>query len=74
MKKKNTNEVTKMARKEHGNNMGDIADMMLTGIICEGCGEYLECNECEEIGIPAYCSKECAKDRGASKSQICNHH
>lgn len=53
--------------------MGEIADAMIGGEMCEGCGEYLECDECEDIGVPAYCSLECAKDRGASKEQVCNH-
>lgn len=42
--------------------MGDIADMMLDGSLCEGCGGYID-GEAE--GIPRYCSKKCAKDRGA---------
>lgn len=53
--------------------MGEIAEDMTSGVACEACGTYLECNECEEIGIPAYCSVKCAKDRGAAKTQICNH-
>ncbi len=53
--------------------MGEIAEMMTTGVMCEGCGEYLECDECEEIGIPAYCSKECAKNRGRDKLTVYNH-
>jgi len=51
-----------------------IAEDMISGVCCEMCGEYLECDECEELGIPAYCSNACAKDRGASKEQVCNHH
>lgn len=50
-----------------------IAEDMTTGVCCEMCGEYLMCDECEDVGIPAYCSKECAKDRGASKHQVCCH-
>jgi len=53
--------------------MGDIARMMLTGIMCEGCGEWLMCDTCEEIGTPAYCSETCAKNRGAKKRQVCDH-
>ena len=53
--------------------MGEIAEMMLGGVMCEMCGEYLECEECEDMGIPMYCSEECAKDRGASKEQVCSH-
>lgn len=33
--------------------MGDIADMMLDGTLCEGCGVYLEG---ESFGVPRYCS------------------
>lgn len=53
--------------------MGEIAEMMLTGVLCEMCSEALDCGECEEIGVPAYCSYECAKDRGAKPVQICKH-
>ena len=53
--------------------MGEIADMMLGGVMCEGCGEYLECEECEDLGIPAYCSLECAKDRDRDIKAVCNH-
>lgn len=53
--------------------MGEIAEMMLGGSLCEMCGEALVCDECEEAGIPAYCSSACAKDRGASEEQVCTH-
>lgn len=43
--------------------MGEIADMMLDGTLCEGCGEYIDDEGGD--GIPRYCSKECAKNRGA---------
>lgn len=33
--------------------MGEIADMMLDGTLCEGCGCYLEG---EAQGIPRYCN------------------
>lgn len=33
--------------------MGEIADMMLDGTLCEGCGEYLDG---EGFGIPRYCN------------------
>lgn len=42
--------------------MGEIADMMLDGTMCEMCGVFLDG---ESSGFPRYCSKECAKDRGA---------
>lgn len=37
--------------------MGDIADDMLRGVLCEGCGEYLG----SEVGYPRRC-KECQED------------
>ncbi len=39
---------------------GEIAEMMLEGILCEGCGEYIG----EGEGFPGYCSEECARGRG----------
>jgi hypothetical protein len=53
--------------------MGQIADDMISGVCCECCGVYLECDECEEIGVPAYCCLECAKDRGRGREAVCNH-
>lgn len=41
--------------------MGEIADMMLDGTLCEGCGTYMEG---EGYGFPRYCSNACARDRG----------
>ena len=40
--------------------MGEIAEMMLDGTLCEGCGEYIGADAC----YPQYCSPECAADRG----------
>lgn len=40
--------------------MGDIADMMLDGTLCEGCGASLIG---PAPGYPRYCSKQCRKDR-----------
>lgn len=37
--------------------MGDVADMMLDGTLCEGCGEYLG----SDNGYPTYCG-DCAKE------------
>lgn len=37
--------------------MGDIADMMLDGTLCEGCGEYLG----DDGGFPMRC-RSCASD------------
>lgn len=33
--------------------MGDVADMMLDGTLCEGCGVYLGG---ESFGVPRYCA------------------
>lgn len=41
--------------------MGEIADAMIYGELCEGCGMPLADND---MGVPMYCSKECAEDRG----------
>lgn len=61
--------------------MGEIADAMIGGEMCEGCGEWLECmitddvldDTCVDVGIPMYCSEQCAKNRGASLEQVCPH-
>ncbi len=37
--------------------MGEIAEMMLDGTLCAGCGEYLG----ESTDLPTYCA-DCAKD------------
>lgn len=42
--------------------MGEIAEAMLDGTLCEGCGVYIGD---DGDGIPGYCSDECAKSRGA---------
>lgn len=40
--------------------MGDIADMMIDGTLCECCGCFID----DDIpGFPRYCSKECADNR-----------
>lgn len=55
--------------------MGDIAEMMLDGTLCEGCGVYLED---ESDGIPRRCADCVKEDRQyASVSQkiacpLCN--
>lgn len=46
--------------------MGDIADMMLDGTLCEGCGVYIEE---EGYGVPRYCYA-CAKETSAHDSSI----
>ena len=42
--------------------MGDIADAMLDGTLCECCGTYIG----EGDGFPRYCSRKCADDRGST--------
>jgi hypothetical protein len=39
--------------------MGDIADMMLDGTLCQGCGVYLDG---ERFGVPSYCDA-CSGDQ-----------
>lgn len=61
--------------------MGEIADAMLGGEMCAGCGEWLECmtkdeeikDPCSDMGIPVYCSKQCATDHGAKGQYVCPH-
>ena len=43
--------------------MGDIADMMLEGLLCCMCGVYE--SYLKNDGIPDYCSGECAKNQKA---------
>lgn len=40
--------------------MGEIADMMLDGTLCEACGVYIDS---PAPGHPRYCSRVCAADR-----------
>lgn len=40
--------------------MGEIAEMMLDGTLCEGCGEYIG----EGEGFPRYCCDACARGPG----------
>lgn len=47
--------------------MGEIADSMIYGDVCEMCGVPLPG---EGYGIPRYCSQDCANDRGADSSQV----
>lgn len=42
--------------------MGEIAEMMLDGTLCEGCGVYLG----SDSGFPTYCSA-CRRDQKSSK-------
>jgi len=43
--------------------MGDVADMMLDGTLCEGCGVFLNANA---PGYPCYCG-DCAGDRNKER-------
>lgn len=49
--------------------MGEIADSMIYGEVCEMCGVPLDG---ESSGYPRYCSTECADDRGAPHSSVVN--
>ena len=54
------------------------AEMMTTGVMCAMCGTFLECEICENMQIPMYCSEECFDDSGETKVdgwqyRICNH-
>ena len=50
--------------------MGEIAEMMLDGTLCEGCGEFIG----NGYGFPQYCSDECAEGRGADPDQVKGYH
>lgn len=43
--------------------MGEYAEMMLDGTLCEGCGTFIDSDGA--AGFPRYCSNQCARDRGA---------
>lgn len=43
--------------------MGEIAEMMLDGTLCECCGEFMDG---PSEGFPRYCSPQCAADRGVA--------
>jgi len=47
--------------------MGEIAEAMINGELCEACGAGLEQ---KGDGYPMYCSLGCAADRGADESQV----
>ena len=56
-------------KKEKKNDMGEIADAMLSGELCAMCGVPL-CDDCAEMDIPMYCSKECASGQLVPKRDI----
>ena len=43
--------------------MGEVAEMMLDGTLCEGCGEFIG----DGPGHPRYCSPECEGQRGEER-------
>lgn len=45
--------------------MGEMAEMMLDGTLCGGCGAYIDDDDGD--GIPRYCSTQCARDCGAGQ-------
>jgi hypothetical protein len=47
--------------------LGEIADSMLDGTLCAGCGVALvESADDVPCGFPAYCSRQCAEGCGAA--------
>ena len=49
--------------------MGEIAESMLNGDLCEACGAFLGCEE--QNDYPMYCDSDCAEMRGADEYQVC---
>jgi hypothetical protein len=47
--------------------MGEIADMMLDGTMCQGCGVWLH-DGADGPGYPGYCS-DCQRDARGSNSK-----
>ena len=47
--------------------MGEIAEMMLDGTLCAGCGDKLYG---EASGFPRYCSKTCARSSPVERCQV----
>ena len=51
--------------------MGEVADMMIDGTLCHGCGVYIEEGQAE--GFPRYCS-DCQEEKGDPLPCIaCDH-
>lgn len=48
--------------------MGEIADMMLDGTMCQGCGVWLH-DGADGPGYPGYC-RSCARDAHRSDGRI----
>ena len=53
--------------------MGQAAEDMITGVCCAHCGEFLECDTCEAMEIPRYCSRKCASNGGSDYDSVCEH-
>lgn len=49
--------------------MGEIAEMMLDGTLCECCGAFIGAS----VGYPRYCSTKCANDRGVTEVHPARH-
>jgi hypothetical protein len=47
--------------------MGEYADMIIEGLLCQGCHELIDGGE---SGHPRYCSDKCAEEDGAEGSDI----
>jgi len=45
--------------------VGEYAEMMLDGTLCECCGTFIDFEGGD--GFPRYCSTQCARDRGADQ-------
>ena len=53
--------------------MGEIADAMLDGTLCAGCGvALLEGPFDVPQGFPGYCSRRCAREHGAGEVFGCD--
>lgn len=49
--------------------MGEVSEMMVSGVLCEACGMALDGKvaECaQDAQIPSYCDMECANESGAT--------
>ena len=49
--------------------MGEYAEAHLDGTVCEACGAMLAG---QGDGIPRYCSRQCARDRGRDDVFACD--
>ncbi len=59
--------------------MGDYADMVLKGLMCQGCGEYIGDDQGNGLGFPTWCpacnkqNKEAAFNDLASAEFACSN-